>query len=328
MTNSETETNTASAFARWLTRHATAVLGAVVALGLLLIFVQLKGDPSHKSVVFLMIGHLGMAFVIAGILGLTIEQFTRVRHDIHRDDLVDALNTNRLETIEDLQRHVLKAVYQRTLPDALIDAAEEAIFKSSFLRRDWQVTYELKKIPAELGLPNSMSLRTTLIYKLQNVTKTQKKLVIPTVIDMSSSHFLADRCGIKGVQVDDHEYSLKEINELVQTTNGNSTCTFEIEKSLGPGEIISVRFEYEQLNPQEASEFLSTRYPGTEVEITAIVPNGDFELGLVSLHQEEPVEVMKSAHHRRWRLGPALFPGQGWALIWKPQPVQMDLASS
>jgi len=291
----------------------------VVAAGAMLIWLQLINDPEHKSVLFLMVGHLGMAFVIAGVLGLTIEQFTKVRHDVHRDDLVEALNQNRLETIDDLQRHVLRAVYRRALPDELIDSVEAEVFQTNFLRKRWDVTYELRRVA---DASNCVSLRTVLAYEIQNVSKIAKPLTIPTTIDMSSSHFASEHCGLKAVEVDGRALEQAEIQALIKSGPASATCVLELTKMLEPGETIQVRLDYVQLNPEEATEFLSTRYPASAITVTAITPQADFELSLVSLHQAEPVTEHSGPTLWKWTLGPALFPGQGTALIWRPIKAQ------
>ena len=309
-------------FGRFLVEHAGKVLIGVFLLGLLLVYSQVANDPEHKSVFFIMVGHLGMALLIAALLGLTIEQFTKLRHEQHRDALVQALNKNREETIDDLQKHVLRAVYRRTLPSELIDSAEAAIFQASFLRRNWKVHFELNRLPDEARTrigERVVRLRTTFSYDVENVSKTTRELIVPVVIDMASSYYDPNLCGLRVVEIQGKVLQPLELDELKDSDAGSSSCALKIRKDMLPGNVISLRLVYEQLQPEESVEFLCTVLPATTMTVTAITPDSNFDLKLVSLHQAEPKLVHESEAMCEWTLGPALFPGHGVALIWRPR---------
>ncbi len=307
-------------FSRLLSENSTLVLILVFVIGLALANVQSSYDPDHKSQIFILIGHLGVAFLIAAVLGLTIEQFNKIRHDKHRDDLVDALNTHRQETIEDLQREVLRAVYQRTLPVSLIDSAEAEIFQASFIRHNWRISFDLRRLPLGDDEKKGMvKISIEFSYDVENVSKTARDLDIPVMIDMASACFDQSICGVKFLEIDGDSYNEAQIQEMNLCKDNPSTCSFHIKKKLEPKKIVSVKIQYVQLQREESSEFWCTRIPATGVMVDAIVPTGDMDFTLISMHQNEPVKLSSSDIQSRWQLGPAIFPGQGVALLWRPK---------
>lgn len=305
---------------RLLSENATLVLILIFVVGLALVNVQNHYDPEHKSQIFFLIGHLGVAFLIASVLGLTIEQFNRIRHERHRDDLVEALNTHRQETIEDLQKEVLRAVYQRTLPVPLIDSAEAEIFQAPFIRHNWRISFDLRRIPSgDAEKKGMVKISIEFSYDVENVSKTDRDLDIPVMIDMASACFDQSICGVKLLEIDGDRYDEAQIKNMNLCKDNPSICTFHVKKKLGPKKMVSVKIQYVQLQREESSEIWCTRIPATGVMVDAIVPTGDMDFTLISMHQNEPVKLSSSDILSRWELGPALFPGQGVALVWRPK---------
>lgn len=297
------------------------ILLTIFVVGILFLLIDNKNNPNHNLPHYYILGHIGMAFVIASVLGATVERLNKSRHDHDRKNLKDILNSNAKNLKKRLGKDVIREVYKRQLPEKLIDAAFVEIFQSNFFRKNWEVSYEIIGQPKEKkDKYDCVRLISIFSYETVNTTKKKKKIPIPIMVDMTSTFFDKSTCGVKFIKIDGVILEKDEIEKFtVKEKSTDSRILLLIEKEIQPGESVSISAHYEQLQPVQSAEFFCSIFPADSVNITAVSPNADFDLSLTSLHQNDPVLKQSSDVMQKWSLGPVLFPGQGIALVWRPK---------
>ncbi len=266
-------------------------------------------DPLFKF----LFKELGFALIISGLIGTTIDFFTKRRHEESANKL----------TLE-MQKNIFHALISRDLPPKLYEAVKQNAFNAKFYRTEFRVFYELGTVLADKQNPDpgkyiKLSEQTSFVVK--NITKLTEKYIVNMYMDPCLPGDLTE--------VPPPQYEYVKVNQkdvaytLGEKKTGNDEVNAHYEFDLSPGEtaqIDSSSFSYVRLVDEQV---FSLNEPTEALRITTSSHAPDLQLsGYVlcgkALDAEAKFKVIRdTVSMKEWSFDHCLLPGQGFLIKWK-----------
>lgn len=289
-------------------------------------------DP-HKPIKELLgnfSGELALAFLIAGILNISIEIFNRKRHSALEASMLTAINKahykNSRKTIKKINKSLFEVIFKRHIPVSIFEEVDAGLLKAQFFRKHWIVRYVLniKETPEPNWTGNTKYVLQNVFqsFEVENINKhSSKTFEIKILIDIPPDKDLKNQCRIVSAKINNVSVS----NEILDTQRmddsgqflkwGTSTEPVEVGKS------VFIELEYNQIQYLHGNEVLCAyELPTESMELVVITPQADLSVEVISLHPKDaiPLPPLNDNFSRKWILPYGVIPGQGLYCQWRP----------
>ncbi|MEN3368878.1 MAG: hypothetical protein V7609_1021 [Verrucomicrobiota bacterium] len=283
---------------------------------------------------------VGVAFIVAGILGVTFEISMRRREE-----------RQHARHVEEIERAGLSSLLGYLMPVAISDEVRR-VFEEKILRSNLKVTFTFGAAPPGLRDSHDLLMVTVRVeYDLVNLTRKATRYSIDhgfeTILALGSSHNQFVRLEVmRGDEVVLHWPHGRSAN-LVQP-NSPKPCirTLVVHDSvvIAPGteggpaseDVVHVVVEHQVVRRHSDQDSWTTWLPADRLDVEAVVAPGfllDLDFHLERTHPIQFVEDKLSQTDRRWCLpskeiekngeketvSVGVLPYQGFTLYWFPR---------
>jgi len=249
---------------------------------------------------------IGEAGIIAVILVVTIESFTRKR-------FLEEITRTRAQITSD----VFYAILGQTVSDKILTEIVDNVIKQPFLRKELNVHYTLK--PTDKA-PKSVEGEITVKYQIENMTALTQQHRICTFMEKAL--------------VPDHGKSISFSNLIIESPTGTKTKVPITEKlendavvwfehiiSMAPKEKAIVTYKIETLFWRTYMANWVTMLPTEGFLFTINVPEKNLCIGAEAMHpaQDRFSTEVDNGYSKQWLLKGGILPYQGIQFWWFPK---------
>ncbi|HIE4123146.1 hypothetical protein [Stenotrophomonas maltophilia] len=333
----------------------TFLLGCVLIL-FYLIIPHLLGFEANWSLSF--VKELGFAYVIAAILGFSIEAFNHARHLLHektREAELEAQGRHLVAMIEDghsknldsfgnkVAKDVIEAAYGVTVPKEVLNALSQFVLQARRIRREFSISIDIQLLDRFREERNHVysgederakdAKRVALTYSAtwedENVLAGACDLPIPVEI-VKEGPMLDGVVGLKlfsakidGEEGDFRAESVEGLRKLGIDVDDDQEKLQFCYTVKGLPSRSRARFSLKHVTVQDINDEIIVMSLPPCVNIELAVQHGKgLDVVVSSMHSEKAIELPASAlwkeGERRWKLATASLPSQGFVVTWKP----------
>ncbi len=315
------------------------LLGSLVFLGGGISIIQNYGNHQEHGTLIKIFGFLvseiGIAGIVAIIIVLTIERYTRASHQRESQRLINIINKN-----------IFYAVFQKYIPEEVFAEVKSALINSNVTRSDYTIEYELK-LPSEVELlKNDKNAKDSLFceiesgYVITNITDKPIQTEIKMELENSLNPYLKDYMKILSLKIGDDEKEGVELSGTNDSVTGNAddvyftkqtkthlVMTYQL--SMKAKESISVKTCAQTIKRSVDQEVWSSRIPSTGLVIKVKAPK------IICLsakaNHSSPFPPTPDTTDRNgyavWNLNHGIFPYQSIVLWWYKPDDYADIES-
>lgn len=313
--------------------------------------------PEEHDIYSELIKEIGVAFIIASILGFSIEQFNKFRHEReikkHSQYLVGLMHRRQTEATTDFNRKVarsvIEAVYGASIPEEIISAVTRFVLQARRIRLTFEATVELHRLDkyridhghkyTDQAEKFRDSQKVALVYFSkwidQNVGPDTQNMQVPVeVLKDGPEYAELDKFiffrvfdperedGTNAIDCFESEMSLKNANLIV--SEGPQSLIFEYTaKSVPPRSKIGFMLKILMIQEIKDEHIVMCKAPCQSTSLR-VHSNNIVRVDVSSIHSESPVEIPSQPDwrpgERRFRLSTAALPCQGFVLNWIQTP--------
>ena len=315
------------------------LLGSLVFLGGGISIIQNYGNHSEYGTLIKILGFLvseiGIAGIVAIIIVLTIERYTRASHQRESQRLISTIN-----------RNIFYAVFQKYIPEEVFTEVKNALIKSDVTRSDYTIIYELK-LPRDVEhLRSDQNAKDYLFceiesgYVIKNITDKPIQTEIKMELENSLNPFLKSYMKVLSLEIGGKEKKGVELDGTNNSVKGNAGDVYFIKRtkthlvmtyllSMKAKESISVKTCAQTIKRSEDQEVWSSRIPSTGLVIKVKAPK-IIDLSAKANHSN-PFPPTPDTTDRNgyavWNLNHGIFPYQSIVLWWYKPDDYTDIES-
>ena len=250
---------------------------------------------------------VGFAGVVAFLLIITIDGFSRKQHERNVELLTDKINKNLFEVI-----------FKNKIPGELYEVVRTQLLESKVIRRDFDACYSFSKLSTPEYNKEWLRMEVIHTYTLENISSEDVKAFrISNTIDIPNVPKLQELCKILSIKIGDNEISIDEIAKIDPKKH---FLKYSVEIDVPAGSRVKVKLHDERITRMHDSNVLCAIYPTIDLRLTVNVPSGDLSVAADSLHAKdlEPRAVPQGGTMFQWQLPGGLLPYQGVYFQWRP----------
>ncbi len=298
---------------------ASTTYWLVLALSLVCILAHLvigRTPTETASDQLVHVGHellkeIGFAGVVAFLLIITIDGFSRKQHEKSAELLTDKVNKNLFE-----------AVFKNKIPDELYKAVRSQLLESKVVRRDFDAIYTFSKLKDAADAAEWVRMEVIHTYRLENINSEDlKDFKITNTINIPHDPRLQQLCEVRSICFGDTVLSPKEIKEITVKDPENHFLRYAFEVDIPAGGSIKIQLRDKRIMRLHDSNVLCATFPTIGLSLTVNVPSGDLSLDAESLHAKDLEEkpLAEGGTMFQWQLPCGLLPYQGIYFQWRPE---------
>lgn len=266
---------------------------------------------------------LGVAFLTAFVLNLSIEAFNRARHRRHLHEL--DVHYKRMQSA--IGQNVINAVFEKQIPERVFEEVQEGLIKASIYRKNAKLVVTFERLDRiVMDAPSGLVLITE--EHTHDVENTSSEPYAPkATASIQLIENLRPFADIVNICIGAKTLSREDIRR--HSKDDGKHLAFEYEDrdnplSAGHSIPISITLQYPRYVRDECV-VVSTK-PQSCCELEVIDSHRDFSIHAESLHPKGLTKVRVGAKPgvQKWKLEHGMFPGQGIWFGWtpaKPTPV-------
>ncbi|TXI50644.1 MAG: hypothetical protein E6Q50_04955 [Lysobacter sp.] len=273
-------------------------------------------SASGVKVISTALKEIGLAFLVASIINISIERFNRIRHEVEKSELIAQINaahtSQKDALIGRINKHMFESVFERDIPSPFFQEIKEQLLETFFLRTTSEYNYCLTQKDRDYA-----KLIVRHRYSVKNLTTKDQTYNLRISIDVLKK-FENDYCFVR-IGIGDTFHENEDI-KIAKTKKGN---TYEIWEACVPQVIksqeeIKCEIEYERLSQIHGKEVACSLLPTARMAVRVNDPNKLFHVRCMSLHPRSERDNTSSYDDGtyEWEIDGALFPGQGFLIDW------------
>jgi hypothetical protein len=276
---------------------------------------------SHNEIVQELFRDTGIAFVVAFIIIITIEQKSRRE-----------LNERIQQFMQLSHQYLFKSVFGVDLPQRMYDLVQERILKEPFYRFGTQVNYDLRPLTDQASTrfgARRLLLDVDFSYTVKNLSDREQPYAVKFFVENNfPMRTGADRVpavpqprvSINGVPLTEAE--LRAADAQWFNTPGMTRYIHEISLARGATAHIKVEHTLDKLIAD--SETWRSIYPCDGLNVSISYPD-ELTVEVDGIHRSDLVTIHKSPVSYRGEIREPLFPANGIVFWWHPrQPGERD----
>lgn len=268
---------------------------------------------------------LGFAGMVAVILIISLEQFSKARHSREVQKQIEGIN-----------RDLFFSLFKKKFTEPIIGELQNILFYTKLCRSELELNYELTKIPNpqiathdQIG-KEVVKCQFTSTYVLENVTADSIEHELCTYIELPMVQELHSLCEISSVKVQhtltapvsNGDERVKSPIKVAAPTEINPKPLISLEHktkvALGPYQKIRVRVRAQYIKNMYDTELWCTLVPTDGCRLNVSVPQGNLKV-LATAHNSNPFEPIDSnATLNTWKLNSGMLPHQSVSFWWQP----------
>lgn len=284
----------------WTRERVFEVLGATGVVGILMLVFS---PPIPNATISAIVQNIGMAFLVAGIVGITVEVYVRAQTKLQMDKM-----------LEEIGADVFKASLKHEFPDSIWDQLYTHLLLNPVMRRDVTIDYSLESLPESGG--QFLKTRTCWSYTVYNLNTTREWLYpLAAALDRCLDPRFSAQTDFNKVEVDGQP--LQDLEKQVCETEVTCRATL----TLRPGESKKVTIYGESV--YRSDQVIPFSMTDSTENLTVIVSKPpSIAVTVDPLHpREERLKELPTAppeSRRVWILVGGLLPGHGVIIRWFP----------
>lgn len=256
------------------------------------------GSGTTASKIFHEIGHAGM---VAAVLGLTVDAYSKNRHEIWADEVTRKINTD-----------VIGAIYGQQFPAPIREEVRKNFLEQKIHREDLSVTYAFA--PLE-GSADRLLLTEQSSFKFVNSSDHDVTLPLRAYVECPIEEKLRLECKILSTSIDGVPLLPAELMGTFSDDGMELTWQKQIVvPAHGSREISS---SCQTIKYVRDVEIWSTLYPSDGITLNVSL---DVRLNVFAkcVNSGTLKQEVDQKHFKRWKLDNGMFPGQSLTFWWSP----------
>jgi len=284
---------------RW---HVLAVLVTAAAIGIILIWYATNIANATASTI---VSHIGIGFLVAGIVGITVELYVREQMRLQMDRMLQNVGTD-----------VFKAALGHEFPKSIWDQVSTHLLLNPVIRKNVSVDYNLENMPEHNE--DFLKVRTCWSYTVCNLNTTREWIYpFAAALDRCPDPRFRDQTKFISVEVGGRPVEDESLNRNI--FDAEVTCKTEI--TLRPGESKEVRIYGESVYRTDQVIPFSMTDPTENLTVTVSKPP-NIAVTVSTLHPREQrlteLPTASPESRKSWTLLGGLLPGHGVCIRWFP----------
>ncbi len=279
----------------------------------------------HRYLLSHLATEIGIAWIVALILAMTIEHVSRKRDErIFREEK-ETIKRMFEEENEAIRRDVFKHVLGYRLPEGTFAELDNQILRAEFIRRDFKCSYKLEVLTVGPENTKFMKVHGTLTYEIVNRTPERKPYLFSTIVERAPVEELNSLVKFVSVNVKGCEERLAletedEIRKAVDHEIRPNHLVIEKQISISGNTYASAVVRFEAVRVFEGGvSFLLHKLQTVGFSLKVEAPQ-DVEVSASAFLPEplgEGVEHYPSSNTYHWVLKNPILPYQGVYVSWK-----------
>jgi hypothetical protein len=271
------------------------------------------------SLIPLLLREIGFALLIAVMIWLIFEYFSREESEVAWNRRINTITEN-----------VFFGVLGRNLPKEATREAHSLLLDQTFVRSGFHVNYVLTDDNYDIGTETRpyIKLNATARYVMKNIGNSKATLPVKIGLPNPILNELKSKCAVNRIIVkrngnsEDFNLTTSE-EEFRKSLENNSLFSVPFngpQLDLSPDETVEIVFDYTMAKEEEDTEIGQTLYPTDSLSITVVDRNPKKRVVRArSIHPTE-LEDDTSAQAEgtyNFRLNRYVLPHQGFVIWWK-----------
>jgi hypothetical protein len=284
-------------------------------LGVLL-YIGYGSLPDHGAtarrfffqVAYLFATELGIAGLVALVIIITIERFTRSKHQLAADRLIDRI-----------KRNLFDAIFKRHIPAEVFEEVERCLLTNNIVRRNYSVNYSIRSIPDEEVNKGAISkadadshlfCTVSCRYELHNITDGITKAPIELHLELPIDEALRKFVEIEELRIDN---SITQINKKPDTASHRGSMN---EVTISANGSVKVSIRGKTVKRKTDMEVWASRLPSDGMKLQVVAPP-TIRVNAVANHSSSlTYEVLDNGQTHVWELERGIFPFQSIIFWW------------
>lgn len=256
------------------------------------------GSGAIAAKIFHEIGHAAM---VAAVLGLTVDAYSKNRHEIWADEVTRKINTD-----------VIGAIYGQQFPAAIREEVRKNFLEQRIHREDLNVTYAFA--PLE-GSADRLLLTEQSSFKFVNSSDHDVTLPLRAYVECPIEEELRLQCRILSTSINGVPLLPQELMGTFSADGMELTWQKEIVVPAGGSKEISSSCQ--TIKYARDVEIWSTLYPSDGITLNVSL---DVRLNVFAkcVNSGTLKQEVDQKHFKRWKLDNGMFPGQSLTFWWSP----------
>jgi hypothetical protein len=234
-------------------------------------------------------------------------------------------NKNAEKKRQQIAQDVFSGVFSKFLPKEYVDCAINAALKSSVIREEMRVTFELYYLTPEQissfpsGCDGLIQLRSTYHSRIRNVSGSP--ITHPVRYHHVNRFSLPNTlCGIQSISISKTQLTKSEIESAKLHSAESDSVSYEWPIPLGPGEDVEVCVEGIVIKEVSDNEVWGTVLPTINCEITLSNHVADLTFGFAARSYSKSEKRLNNAKDDlfQWRMLGPMLPNETLIFWWFP----------
>lgn len=248
--------------------------------------------------------HLGIAFIVACIVGITVELYVRREMRLQMERMLQEVGSD-----------VFKAVLGHIFPQSIWDQVFAHLLLNPVIRQNMKIDLNLENLPECNG--DFVRVQVCCSYTVSNLSSRDWIYQFSAALDRPQDYRFRDQANFNRVEVGGHRLQHERI--IIDKRDGEICCRTTI--TLGPDESKKVEIHGESVYRSDQIFPLAMVDPTENITITISKPS-NIALTVDPLHaREDRLEEEPTASpelRKTWRINGGLLPGHGVSIRWFP----------
>ena len=251
---------------------------------------------------------LGFAGVVSVILIFTIEKFSRERHKLAAETLLDRINQD-----------LFRAIYKRYIPEAVFEEVEKCIMMGSVYRESHELDYTIdafaEDVDAELSA-SSFHCTAQTSYKLRNLLDQDVRHTVTILLERPLEARYDAWCTVNEVCINGAPLTEDLLTKGISRTDQH--VIFRHDVDIPAGAKVDVRTRSVLIKKKTDAEIWCSRLPSDGLTLTVSTPTKGLNVKASANHSEALQQKLDNPVTRKWVLDFGIFPYQSIIFFWQP----------
>lgn len=285
-------------------KSARTVVSVLIATGVIGILAIIFG-PFVSGMWGRFIENLGLSFIVASIVGISVELYVRGQMRIQMNRMLKDIGTD-----------VFQAALGHEFPESIWKQVTAHLLLNPVIRRDLTIDYHLENL--QDGSEQLLKTQICISYTVSNLNTVQQcTYPLACSIDRCTHVKYRDVTRFNSIKINEEEISLADCG--IDKYDAEITCRHDIKLNPNEEKRISIHAESVYRN-HETIPFSMT--DPTENFIIKVSKPTNIAVAVDTLHpreerlHEEPTASPES--NKTWRISGGLLPGNGVSIRWFP----------
>lgn len=262
----------------------------------------------EASVAKTLFHELGFAGVVSVILIFTIEKFSRERHKLAAEALLERINQD-----------LFRAIYKRYIPEAVFEEVEKCVMMGSVYRESHELDYTIDTFAADVDpelKASSYQCTAQTSYKLRNLLDQDARHMVTVLLERPLDTRHDAWCTVNEVCINGVPLSPNLLAKGMTRTDQHVIFRHEIE--IPAGAKVDIRTRSVLIKKKTDAEIWCSRLPSDGLTLTVSTPTKDLKVQASANHAEALQQKLDNPVTRKWVLDFGIFPYQSIIFFWQP----------